>query len=265
MNYQFNMNYKEYLRYFPLIKRLYPSFFFRILKIFNKKKIIYKFEDILLELNIHEPMDRSILFFHYYENKQINFLKKIICNKNFDYFLDIGSNTGLYSLIVAKLSKNIKIISFEPIKKTFLKLKRNIQLNNFKNITIYNYGLSDNNKRLKVKALKKNNFIQSGGFGVAAPNEDLSNLHIEKVMFKIGDQIINVYKKNIYIKIDVEGHENFVINGLIKLIKKNSIFLQIEVFKHNETTVFKKLRSLNFKQVNKIVDGAKTDYFFKKN
>lgn len=125
--------------------------------------------------------------------------------------------------------------------------------------------MSDNNKRLKVKALKKNNFIQSGGFGVAAPNEDLSNLHIEKVMFKIGDQIINVYKKNIYIKIDVEGHENFVIDGLIKLIKKNSIFLQIEVFKHNETTVFKKLRSLNFKQVNKIVDGAKTDYFFKKN
>lgn len=113
------MKYKERLRYLPIIKRLYPSFFLKIMKIFNKKKFIYKFQNILLELNLDESMDRSIFFFNYYENKQINFLKQKIFNGNYEYFLDIGSNKGLYSLIVANLSKTIKIISFEPIKKRF--------------------------------------------------------------------------------------------------------------------------------------------------
>ena len=258
------MNYKEYLRYIPIIKRLYPSFFFKILKILDKKKLIYKFQNILLELDIYESMDRSILFFNYYENKQINFLKQKICNENFEYFLDIGSNSGLYSLIVASLSKNIKIIAFEPIKKTFLKFKRNIKLNDFKNIKIFNFGLSNGNKELKVKAYKKNNIIQSCGFGVIDANDDLNNLHIEKAIFKKGDQLIRLIKKKIYIKIDVEGHEQFVIDGLLKLIKKNNIFLQIEIFDHNKKIIFRKLKSLNFKIICKIVNDLKTDYFFEK-
>lgn len=258
------MKYKERLRYLPIIKRLYPSFFLKIMKIFNKKKFIYKFQNILLELNLDESMDRSIFFFNYYENKQINFLKQKIFNGNYEYFLDIGSNKGLYSLIVANLSKTIKIISFEPIKKTFLKLKRNIKLNSFKNIKIFNFGLSNKNRKLKVKALKKNNIIQSGGFAVASSRDDLKNLHTEKAIFKIGDQIIKLERKKIYIKIDVEGHEEFVIDGLVKLIKKNNIFLQVEIFDNNKKVIFKKLKSLNFKKIYKIIDDFKIDYFFEK-
>jgi FkbM family methyltransferase len=259
------MKYKEYLRYLPIIKRLYPSFFLKIMKIFNKKKMIYKFQNILLELNLDESMDRSIFFFNYYENKQINFLKQKIFNGNYEYFLDIGSNSGLYSLIVANLSKVIKIISFEPIKETFLKLKKNIKLNDFRNIKIFNFGLSNKNKKLKVKALKKNNIIQSGGFAVANSNDDLNNLHTEKAIFKIGDQIIKLERKKIYIKIDVEGHEEFVIDGLVKLIKKNNIFLQVEIFDHNKKVIFKKLKSLNFRKIYEIIDNFKIDYFFEKN
>ena len=176
--------------------------------------------------------------------------------------IDIGAHIGTFSKLFAKCAK--KVIAFEPIKRTFLKLKKNIRLNNLQNIKVYNYGLSNNNQILKVKALIKNNYIQSGGFGVAIPNENLSNLYIEKAIFKIGDHVLNIYKKNIYIKIDVEGHENFVIDGLIRLIKKNNIFLQIEIFNNNKKIVFKKLRLLNFKQINKINDGYKTDYFFEK-
>jgi hypothetical protein len=115
---------KNYLRKIPIIKRVYPSFIFKILKKIKKNKIIYKFQNIFLSLNINEPMDRSIFFFDYYENKQLNFLKSNIKNNKFDYFFDIGANFGLYSLFVANLDKNIKILTFEPIKRTFLNLKK---------------------------------------------------------------------------------------------------------------------------------------------
>jgi FkbM family methyltransferase len=256
--------FKNFLRKIPIIKRVYPSIIFKILKKIKKNKIVYKFRNIFLSLDIDEPMDRSIFFFDYYENNQLDFLKFNIENNKFDYFFDIGANSGLYSLYVASLDKNIKILAFEPIKRTFLNLKKNIKLNKLRNISIYNFGLSNNNQEKKVKALKKNNYIQSGGFGVVNEGENTNNLHIEKAIFKIADQKFNFYKKNIFIKIDVEGHEIYVIEGIKKLIKNNNVFLQIEIFKNNYNKVLRKLKSLKLKKIHEIRDDTKRDYFFKK-
>ena len=256
--------FKNYLRKIPIIKKVYPSFIFKILKNIKKNKIIYKFQNVFLSLNINEPMDRSIIFFDYYENKQLNFLKFNIENNKFDYFFDIGANSGLYSLFVANLDKNIKILAFEPIKKTFLNLKKNIQLNKFKNINIYNFGLSNNNQIKKVKALKKNNYVQTGGFGVVNDGENTKNLHVEKAIFKIADGKFNFRKKNIFITIDVEGHEIYVIEGIQKLIRNNNVFLQVEIFKNNYNKVFAKLKSLKLRKIHEIKDDTKVDYFFKK-
>ncbi len=87
---------------------------------------------------------------------------------------------------------------------------------------------------------------------------------MEKAIFKVGDQFVKLFNKKICIKIDVEGHEEYVIDGLVKLIKKNNILLQIEIFDHNKKIIFKKLRSLNLKKIYKIDDKLKSDYFFEK-
>ena len=48
-----------------------------------------------------------------------------------------------------------------------------------KNIRKYNYGLSDKNSKLKMKALFKKEFIQSGGYGVVNNKDNVKNLHTE--------------------------------------------------------------------------------------
>ena len=259
------MNFKSSLKHIPLIKRIYPSITIMVLKFFNKKKIIYKFKKILFELNINEPMDRSILLFNYYENEQINFLKDFLKKQQFNYFIDVGANSGFYTLILSNNFKKINFLGFEPVKNTFLKLKKNIFLNKYpKNIKIYNFGLSDKNSTLKMKALKKNNYIQLGGFGVANKNEDLLNFHSENAKFKIGDEQLKIKNKKICIKIDVEGHESFVLDGLKKLIKQNEVLLQIEIFDKFYSLIKKKLNLFGFKEINKIHSDGKTDYYFKK-
>ena len=50
------------------------------------------------------------------------------------------------------------------------------------------------------------------------------------------------------LKIDVEGHELFAINGLKKILSNNNIFLQIEIFNKNYKKVYKKLKTLGFKE-----------------
>ena len=66
-----------------------------------------------------------------------------------------------------------------------------------KHIKKYNYGLSNQNSILKTKALKKNGFIQSGGFGIVNKNENLKNLHTEYALFKLLPELICSYLKKI--------------------------------------------------------------------
>ena len=106
---------RKFLRYIPFVKRLYPSIVKKIFFIFNIGEISFKFFNVNFLLNINEPMERDILLFDYYENEQINFLIQNLKNENFDYFFDIGANSGLYSLIIGNLFSSIKIKSFEPI------------------------------------------------------------------------------------------------------------------------------------------------------
>jgi len=253
------MKFRSIFRKIPILKRIYPSLVYKILIFFKKNFFIYKFRNVYLHLNINDPIDRSVLLFDYYENNQIKYLCKILQKNKIDYFFDIGSNSGIYTLIIAKLFKKLKVLSFEPIKSTFLKLKKNTLLNpDLKNIKKYNYGLSNKNSMLKTKALKKNDFIQSGGFGVVNKKDNLKYLHTEYALFKKADNNFKIMNKTICLKIDVEGHEFFALDGLKNIFKKNKIFLQIEILPNNFTKVNKKLYSFGFKKINQI----NADYYF---
>ena len=68
----------------------------------------------------------------------------------------------------------------------------------------------------------------------------------------------SIKKKTICLKIDVEGHEVFVLNGLKKIFKNNKIFLQIEILPNNFIKTNRWLNDFGFKKINKI----NADYYF---
>ena len=256
------MKFRSIFRKIPILKRIYPSFAYKLFTLFKKNLFIYKFRGIYLHLNINYPIDRSVLLFDFYEDEQMKYLCKIFAKNKINYFFDIGSNIGIYTLVIAKLFKKVEIFSFEPVKSTFIILKKNISLNaEIKNIKKYNYGLSNKNSKLKMKALIKKGFIQSGGFGVIKNKDNLKNLHTEYALFKIADDEFKIKKKTICLKIDVEGYEIFLLDGLNHMFKNNKIFLQIEIFPSNYNSVIKKLDYFGFKKINQI----NADFYFIKN
>ena len=225
---------KSILKKIPIIKRAYPSIFKKILKILKIWEINYNYFNVVFCLDINEPMDKEILFFDDYEIKQINYLIEGIKKNKIDYFIDVGANSGLYSLVLAKKFKYLKIKSFEPIQTTYLKFKKNLSLNqSINNVELFNFGLSSNDTELLMKAYKKNNYIQKGGYGVASKNEDLSNLHTEYAFFKKADDILILLNKHILIKIDTEGHEKKILDGMSRILSENKIMIQIEIFDKN--------------------------------
>ena len=85
-----------------------------------------------------------------------------------------------------------------------------------------------------------------------------SDFYTETALFKSADSFLNYKNKSLCLKIDVEGHELFAINGLKKILSNNKIFLQIEIFNKNYKKVYKKLKTFGLKKINRIKD----DYYF---
>ena len=82
--------------YYKVTKQYYKSIYFK-----NK---------IIIDLDLREKIDRQIYFRNYYEDELIKKTLQIISKNTFDYFFDVGCNLGIYSLLVAKENKEIKIL-----------------------------------------------------------------------------------------------------------------------------------------------------------
>ena len=245
----------------PILKRLIPSLAIRILKIIGKNRKYYSIRGIDMYLDFLDPIDREIILFNEFEKLEIEFLLSEIKRKQLNYFLDVGANCGYYSLKIAEKFSNINIFSFEPNPEAYFKFSKS-HLRNFKlskNIKLENFGLSNENKKLKMQSMIKFGYAQTGGTSVITNDKNNDNYKFY-ANFKTGDEYFNIRNKNLAIKIDVEGHELNVLNGLEKTLKFNNCILQIEIFSNNFEKVDNFLLSLGYNNFYKIQERSNHFY-----
>jgi FkbM family methyltransferase len=60
------------------------------------------------------------------------FLEREMEKNLFEYFLDIGANSGYYSFFFANKFKNLKVKAYEPNFDAFNKFKKTLNKNSFK-------------------------------------------------------------------------------------------------------------------------------------
>lgn len=126
-----------------------------------------------------------------------------------DVFYDIGANTGLYSLFASK--KCSQVFAFEPYPPNVNTLKRDVPRNDASNIELYETALSDSNDT-KAFSQPDEKDIGYGSSSIVAEETK----HSLEVPTKTGDDVIreNGLPTPTVIKIDVEGSEPLVIDGL---------------------------------------------------
>ena len=254
------ININGWVNKIPFIKKIYSRVLNTILA--SKKEFIVNFKNIRLFINIKDPIDKIIFYKNEYEEMQIKFLSEWINKNKPNIFIDIGANFGVYSLRISKLFQILKVVAFEPVLTTFNKLKMNIKINSLeKRIKTYNLGLSNTNGQKKMVALKRRNYIQSGGFSFNIPKRKLTNEEITQYHKTIkGDKVLKFKKKKVVVKIDVEGYESKVLLGIKNLLNNNKILLQIEIFDDNFKKINKLLLEKKFKLINKF--NKTSDYFY---
>ncbi len=138
-------------------------------------------------------------------------------------FVDIGSHYGAYSLMAAKKAAKGRVIAIEPVQENYHVLKKNIQANKIDNVTPLNYAASNKSGQAEFNIPWASD---SAGF-YEHPNAET----IKKVQVKMArpDDLIKGQKVD-FIKIDTEGHELQVLEGLEDTLNANSkIKLLIEL------------------------------------
>ncbi len=172
-----------------------------------------------------EGVAPALLIKGVYEKDETDFFKKTI--KPGYVILDIGANIGYWSLLFGKLTgENGKVYAFEPEPNNFNLLKKNIEMNLYKNIEIFNYAVSNKNGEMELFTDNKNLGLHS----LSSKNITDKKNHIKTETISLDDFFMNKIgnSKADLIKIDVQGAEGLVLSGAGRLIKENNLKIFME-------------------------------------
>lgn len=170
------------------------------------------------------PME--ILNFGQYERRYATVLTRLI--KPGFCIVDIGANVGWYSILFARMSAGGRVISFEPVERTYKALRCNLDLNQVKNVTAHQLGLSNENGNVCFYVNPEESIINS--------LRDISQAEsIVKVLCPVRrlDEVLeeNHVDRVDFIKCDVEGGEFLVFQGAVKTLREHKPIVFAEMLR----------------------------------
>lgn len=196
-----------------------------------------------------------------YEKETFDFIEKISQNQNItnQCFLDIGANVGIYSLFFRK-KYDSKIFLFEPDILNIIALHKTKYLNNLNNFHIFPFALSKYNEITNFLVDEITGLTGTLSLKRNEPQKRMSLTKKKEIISIKLDQFINLIPKTSWVKIDVEGHEFEVIQGMLEIINRDRPKLIIESDKDNINKIQNLLSNLNY-QVTKIKEDMNYIFF----
>jgi len=171
----------------------------------------------LLMFKTHEPISTELIS---------NLLQPgMIC-------LDIGANIGYYVLLESKIiGKEGKIYAIEPSPENYNCLKRSLELENIQNVDAYNFAAGNNDGRIRFFVNERSNGCKVLQEGQEPPPNKPGK--IIQVPLKKIDKFVE--EKNLekidFLRMDVEGFELQIFEGMQKTLRKFKPTIQLEVHK----------------------------------
>ncbi|MCF8496398.1 MAG: FkbM family methyltransferase [Alphaproteobacteria bacterium] len=188
-------------------------------------------------------IDRRIWIEGGYERDQLSFMLARAREVPFDAFLDIGANFGLYTCILGRAGAVPVIHSFECDARNLYHLYGHIRMNGLMDVVrVHPFALGAENGELSF---------------VPAPEDNTGRSHAGeepgavKVMQKRLDDVLDFKGCRLLIKIDVEGHEVSVLEGMEQSLRSNKCLIQVEILE-DKKDVSEHLSDFGYKKIHRI-------------
>lgn len=264
-----NIQINKTLNYYNMVKKTQPPtplrlalkfyLFLRILKIDNLPKVkgLFKFlysrvkgkrgvmtvtttNKIKLHIDLADKLiSLRLLQYGYWEHGLTKLVTEII--KPGMVAIDVGAHIGYYSTLFSKLvGPNGHVFSFEPDPHNYSLLKENVSLNNLTQCTCENKAVYSSNGFIKLN-LDSDNL---GAHSLIKQNSNNNFINVETVT--LDNYFENLNSKVDFIKMDIEGAEEFALDGAKNLIDKNPNITIVMEFMPDAMNVLKKMRSYGF-------------------
>jgi len=171
-----------------------------------------------LDMLVHEGTDihisRSISESGIWEPEETQFILDLL--KPGQTFVDVGANIGYFTLLASRLvGSNGRVFSFEPDEDNYQLLSSNCELNRCGNVDAFKAALSNKTTEGRLYLSEAN----MGDHTIYAAGEDRKSTKIS--LLNGEDVFLNDDRKIDFIKIDTQGSEYQVLEGLSSTIEKN--------------------------------------------
>lgn len=161
---------------------------------------------------------------NFYEIDTLDFLR--LHYRQFDYIVEVGANIGNHVLYYCSQLEPKKVVCFEPGKFSLTALKKNIELNYLEDkVIVYPFAVGAKNGHGRQEHFSLANTgmnrvvaVEEGSGEESVEIRSLDSFDLDKVDF---------------IKIDVEGGEQFVLEGAKETIRRCRPVLLVEVFEEH--------------------------------
>jgi FkbM family methyltransferase len=203
--------------------RYYSDTYFKILA-----KIGYNFSYRMFSHTIYydpcaSAIGHRIYFDGSYERDELHAITKYINNDSI--ILDVGANIGTHSVFFSHLAKNGKVFAFEPSRSTYRLLLQNVI--GIPNIIPLNIGLSDRTMEIDFYECKDNALS-----GLKHTKRSRISA-ISKILVVTADTFVKLFSIPTvdFVKIDVEGLEQAVLDGMNGVLMKYHPVIFCEIYK----------------------------------
>ncbi len=177
-------------------------------------------------------VDRVIYLFGEYDREEMEWMISKIRDPRQTLLYDIGANIGAYSVILPTLIPGLTVDAFEPDLRNLVFLRANIAINGLEErVAIRDVAVGGESGTVEFLESRGGDLINTGKSKVVADGGGQANLRtVKKVAL---DDHAEVSGRTVLMKIDVEGYEFDVLNGMHRTLRDNDCYLMIEIFPEN--------------------------------
>ena len=202
------------------MKTKFITLIYRIQKLDFKNSLTINLLKYILFPN-DNAVTSSIIDGWQYEEYLFDFLNVNKIETTGKTIIDVGANNGNFAIDFSHLvGDSGKVYSFEPQRIIYYQLCGNVFANGIDNVYCYNVAVGNSNDRVLIETpdYYDNGFVNFGNVKIGNVGEFVEQKRLDDYEFE----------DVVFIKIDVQGYEERVIDGAVNTINKHRPYLFVE-------------------------------------